>query len=249
MRKQEEDRPAARSYGNGVRVFDMIVDERRRTADLLATLTTEQLRQPSLCRVWTVHDVAAHLVSYLRHGQPKLYLGMLATAADLDAVNVRLTRREARRPTHEIIELLRRRADSRISMPRSGYDPVLTDLLLHDLDIRVPLGIPRSTPEHRLWLAFDHLTTRPALGFGLGSRLRDLRLVATDTGWAHGAGSPVRGPAEALLLAMSGRTVGFDRLDGAGVPLLRHRVASPPRHGPGRRIAMALALLANPLAG
>jgi len=233
-------------YGRWVRVYDMIVDQRRRTADLLASLTADQLRQSSLCREWTVHDVAAHLVTFLRHGQVKLYLGMLATGADLDAVNIRLTRREARRPSHEIIELLRRWADSRVSMPRSGYDPVLADLVLHDLDIRVPLGIPRSTPEHRLWLAFDHLTTKPALGFGLGSRLQDLRLVATDTGWAHGAGPLVRGPAEALLLAISGRTVGFDQLDGAGVPLLQHRVTWPPRAAPGRRIATALGLLAKP---
>jgi uncharacterized protein (TIGR03083 family) len=228
-----------------VGVFDLMVDERRRAADLLASLTVDQLRQPSLCGEWTVHDVAAHLITYLRHGQAKLYLGLLVTAADIDQVNLRLTRREARRPSHEIIDRLRRWADSRVTMPRSGYEPMLVDLVLHDLDIRVPLGIPRSTPEQRLWLAFDHLTTRPALGFSMGSRLRDLRVVATDTGWAHGAGPSVRGTAEALLLAMSGRTVAFDDLDGDGVPLLRHRVTSPPRTAPGRRIARALGVLAS----
>jgi uncharacterized protein (TIGR03083 family) len=224
----------------------MIVDERHRAADLLASLTPDQLRQPSLCGAWTVHDVAAHLITYLRHGQAKLFLGMLVTAADLDQVNLRLTRREARRPSHEIIELLRRRAECRISMPRSGYNPVLTDLVLHDLDIRIPLDIPRSTPEQRLWVAFDHLATKPALGFSMGSRLRDLRLVATDTGWTHGAGPLVRGSAEALLLAMGGRTVGLDDLDGDGVPLLRRRLTSPPRVPPRRRVATALAILASP---
>jgi uncharacterized protein (TIGR03083 family) len=229
-----------------MRVLEMIVDERRRAADLLAGLEPGQLRQPSLCVGWTVHDIAAHLLSYLHFGRTKLNLGLLLTAADPDRLNVLLTRREARRPSHEIIELLRRRAGSRISVPRSGHDPVLTDLVLHDLDMRVPLGIARATPEERLRVAFQHLTAEPALGFAMGSRLRDLRLVATDTGWAAGAGAPVRGPAEAVLLAASGRTVAFDALDGDGVPILRQRVATPSRTTPGRRTAHALALLVSP---
>jgi hypothetical protein len=77
----------------------------------------------------------------------------------------------------------------------------------------------------------------------MGSRLRDLRLVATDTGWAYGAGALVRGPAEALLLAMSGRPVALDDLDGDGVPVLRQRVTSPVRPAPARRIATAFAIL------
>jgi uncharacterized protein (TIGR03083 family) len=224
----------------------MIVDERRRTADMLASLTADQLRQPSLCSGWTVHDVAAHLTTFLRFGQAKLYLGILATAANIDKVNIELTRRAAGRSSGEIIELLRRRARSRVTIPRSGYDPVLTDLMLHDLDIRVPLGIPRPTPEERLRVAFNHLTAKPSPGFSMGSRLRDLRLVATDTGWTHGSGAPVRGSTDALLLCMSGRRAAFDQLDGGGVPLLCSRVTSPVTDGPGRRIATVLAVLTSP---
>jgi uncharacterized protein (TIGR03083 family) len=229
-----------------MRVLEMIVDERRRAADLLDGLAPDQLRQPSLCAGWTVHDIAAHLLSYLRFGRTKLYLGLLLTAADLDRINLRLTRWEARRPSPEIVDLLRRRAGCPITMPRYGHDSVLTDIMLHDLDMRLPLGIPRASPEERLRVAFDHLTGEPALGFAMGSRLRGLRLVATDTGWAAGTGAPVRGPVEAVLLAASGRTVAFEALDGDGVPLLRHRVTAPSRTTPGRRTADALALLVSP---
>ena len=38
-----------------------IDDQRRRTADLLATLTDDQWDHPSLCEGWTVRHVAAHL--------------------------------------------------------------------------------------------------------------------------------------------------------------------------------------------
>ncbi len=225
----------------------MIVDERRHIADLLSTLAPGQLRTPSLCQGWTVHDVAAHLCTFLRFGQVKLYLGIVATAADLDRVNLWLTQRAARRSDEEIIELLRRGAGSRFTVPRSGYDPVLTDLVLHDLDIRIPLGIPRDLAEERLAVAFHHLTLRASPGFAMGSRLDGLRFTATDTGWDRGAGAPVRGPAETLLLGIGGRAAVLDGLSGEGVPLLRQRLAAPQRAGALRRLAGPLGLLARPL--
>lgn len=220
--------------------------ERRRAADLLGGLPAEQLRQPSLCTGWTVHDIAAHWVTFLHYGQLKLYVGLLRTVADLDDLNRRLTRWEARRSSQELIDLLRSRATSRFTPPRLGYDSVLTEMVLHDLDIRVPLGIARETPEERLRLAFDHLTTAPALGFGVGSRLAGLRLVATDTGWANGAGAPVRGPAEAVLLAAAGRSAGLEALEGDGVPILRHRLATQLRPTAGRRVANLVAAMIRP---
>lgn len=229
-----------------MRVYDLIADERRRAADLLAGLTDGQLCRPSLCAGWTVHEVGAHLTTFLRLGQAKLYVGILTTGGNIDYVNRWLTRRAARRPTGEIVAALRRNAGARTTIPRSGYDPVLADLVLHDLDIRRPLGIDRPVPEERLWVTFEHLTKRPAPGFTMGSRLRGLRLVATDTGWTHGSGPSVRGDAEDLLLAIGGRAVAPDALDGDGVPLLRRRVSSPPRRGLGRRLAPVLNVLVDP---
>ncbi|HWM00987.1 MAG TPA: maleylpyruvate isomerase family mycothiol-dependent enzyme [Actinophytocola sp.] len=239
--------PAAATYRGGMRVFDMLVDERRRMADMLATLSAEQFHRPSLCTGWTVHDVAAHLVTYLRFGQLKLYTGILATAADFDRINLALTRYEARRASHEIVERLRRHSGSRVTIPRSGYDPVLADLVLHDLDVRTPLGIARTIPEDRLWVTFNHLTSAPAPGFLVGDRLDGLHLWATDTGWTHGTGAPVCGPAESLVLAAGGRTAALDDLAGDGVPLLRERILTPrPKPGPLRRLIRPFSLLWRP---
>ena len=52
-----------------------------------------------------------------------------------------------------------------------------------------------------------------------------LRLEATDIDWAHGSGPTVRGSAEALLLAMTGRTAALRHLDGDGVGALGGRAA------------------------
>jgi Mycothiol maleylpyruvate isomerase N-terminal domain len=45
-----------------VDAFAEIADERRGLAALLSELTGEQQATQSLCRGWSVHDVAAHLV-------------------------------------------------------------------------------------------------------------------------------------------------------------------------------------------
>ncbi|PMR61410.1 hypothetical protein C1A38_08805 [Verrucosispora sp. ts21] len=229
-----------------MRVFDMIVDERHRAADLLDGLTAEQLRRPSLCAGWTVHDVAAHLTTYLRFGQLKIYAAIVTTGADFDRFNLRLTRRAARLPIEEIVATLRRHAGSRTTIPRSGYDPVLTDVLLHDLDMRVPLNIARDIPEERLRVAFRHLTDQPSPGYTMGDRLHGLRLEATDTGWTHGSGPVVRGRAEALLLGIGGRPWAFDQLTGDGLALLRTRVQNRTRPGTIRRLMAPLRVLASP---
>lgn len=242
----EEGRPGNLSYGREMRVYDMIVDERRRAADLLAGLTVDQLRTPSLCTGWTMHDLAAHLVSFLRFGQVKLYLGIAATGADLDRVNVTLTRWYAKRGSDTLIGQLRRNASSRTTIPRSGYDPVLADIVLHDLDIRRPLGIPRILSEERLWVAYQHLAAKPSPGFALGGRLRGLRLVADDAGWDHGTGAVVRGDAEPLVLAMGGRSSALDELTGDGVPVLRERLESATKMRPAQRLGKVLGVLVSP---
>src|SRR5665648_501152 len=65
------------------------------------------------------------------------------------------------------------------------------------------------------------VSTDPVLG--APSRIKGLRLTATDVDWSVGDGEEVTGAAEALILAMSGREVVLPELVGPGVARLAAR--------------------------
>jgi uncharacterized protein (TIGR03083 family) len=207
-----------------VDTFAEIADERRSLAALMSGLTGEQQATQSLCSEWSVRDVVGHLVVPLEVGTPKFALAVLASRGNFHRANVRLAREQARRPFGEIIEVLRRKADSRFTPPGSGPEAPLTDLLVHGLDIRWPLGLPRDIPEARLRTSLTYLTAAPVDGLVPKGALEGLRFAADDITWAHGDGPTVNGTAEALLLAITGRTTALGHLSGDGVPTLRGRL-------------------------
>ena len=208
--------------------FVEIADERRGLADLMSGLTGEQQAVQSLCREWSVRDVVAHLVVPLEVSMPKFALAMVACGGSFDRANVRLAREQARRPFDEIIAVLRGKAEVRFTPPGSGPEAPLTDLLVHGLDVRWPLGLTRDVPEERLHKSLTHLTTASARGIVSKGTLAGLRLEAEDIRWAHGSGPTVSGSAEALLLAITGRATALGHLDGDGVATLRARLAGKP---------------------
>jgi uncharacterized protein (TIGR03083 family) len=103
----------------------------------------------------------------------------------------------------------------------------MLDLLVHGQDITVPLGRERPMPSQAAAVA---ATRAWALNwpFRTRRRLRGLQLVATDTSWTVGTGSPLQGPIADQLLLLTGRPVDPARFTGAGVEALR-RVGVPTR--------------------
>jgi hypothetical protein len=61
-------------------------------------------------------------------------------------------------------------------------------------------------------LVFDAMTPRSLRYFG--TDLSGVRLEATDLDWSHGAGAPVRGLAQHLLLVVCGRRLPPGLLEG-----------------------------------
>ena len=197
-----------------------IADERRRIADLIDTLSPAQLAVPSLCAAWTVQQVAGHLLVTL--APPA---GLVVPRAILRSgfrphqAGARLAVAAADRPPAELARALRAAAG-----PRSRQPAVLTDLQAHGQDMRRPLGLPHGLALDRLRTSLDFLTGGRAWGFTPRRRLAGLSFEATDLDWHWGTGPVVAGPAEALMMVMTGRAAALGDLDGPGVRPLTARI-------------------------
>jgi uncharacterized protein (TIGR03083 family) len=214
-------------------------DYRRLVKDELADFSTflhgldeDQWDSPSLCEGWRVRDVVGHIcVGY----QMKLttfpvmlakYKGDVARGSHEMSVEFG----SSHTPTEmlAVFDAYAAEADS-VRRGLTRVIPVrdrMTDHLIHQEDVRRPLGIPREIPVERLVAALDAL---PQIGGFLKSKktVAGLRFASTDLAWTWGTGPEVRGPADSLVLAMSGRPVGLDALEGEGVAELATRI----KHG------------------
>jgi uncharacterized protein (TIGR03083 family) len=177
--------------------------EREDFAGLLTTLTEEQWAAPSLCPGWTVRDVAAHTVGYLGQSLGTLTVNMVRHRGDVDRLNDRLLSEYSDLEPVRLIELMHRRAAPSGAAALYGGRVALIECVVHQQDIRRPLGMPRSIPEDALRASLNYARISPVIGGA--RRTRGVRLEATDMEWAAGNGRVVRGSGEALLLAMTGR--------------------------------------------
>ncbi|HVK27660.1 MAG TPA: maleylpyruvate isomerase family mycothiol-dependent enzyme [Nocardioides sp.] len=200
-----------------VDVHALLAAERAELVALLRGLTDEQWDTPSLCAGWRVREVAGHL---LHDTIPiRTYAGIVARERfGVDRVNDTLAAKAAAMPTAAIIDKL---VEAPKHFSRRAPKVILADMIVHQQDIRRPLGLPRTIAADRLRMALDH----PDPFAFPKRRTRGLRFTATDLDWSNGDGPEVRGPGEALALAIVGRPVVLDELEGDGVGILRRRIA------------------------
>lgn len=196
----------------------------------LHSLAPQQWDAPSLCRGWKIRHVVGHMC--LGSTMSPLALPVRALPYGFNIAKASSKESYKHGEHHGPDELLE--TFDRVLLgdePRPGLGKVappnewFVDKLIHNQDIRRPIGVTREIPSEHLVAAIDVL---PGLGGFLKSKrhTRGLRFVATDIDHAVGDGPEVRGPAEPLILAMSGRAVGLDELEGEGVEVLRERIAS-----------------------
>jgi uncharacterized protein (TIGR03083 family) len=202
-----------------------ITAARHELADQLDTLDETAWNTPSLCGAWTVKEVVGHLVMSLTTPIPKIMLSVAGNGFSFDKANDKLSRKTAdEKSPAELIAALRANAGKKIKPPGMGPSAPLSDITIHSADIRRPLGLPAVVPGNRAEAILDFLAKSKAQGFVAKGRLAGLRFEATDIDWNSGTeGQLVRGPSEALILALSGRDVALDDLEGDGVVTLRSR--------------------------
>ena len=99
---------------------------------------------------------------------------------------------------------------------------MLGETVVHGEDIRRPVGIERHYPNTTLTTVADYYqdSDLPVLA---KRRVSGLQLTATDGPFTAGAGPRVSGTTLALVMAMAGRALYCDELEGDGVAILRER--------------------------
>lgn len=205
-------------------IFDHVARTRRELADFLAGLDEAGWAAPTLCSGWTVREVAGHLVSPLVLSTPQVFAAYARRGFRFHVLMDRVARAQAKRPTAEIIGLLRDRADDGFVPPLAGERAILVDVTIHQMDIRWPQkSPPRVDPSVALTLLNFMVSGNVVLRVANRYRFAGVRFETDDLPWSSGAGPVVRGPADAMLLAMFGRPAGLDRLTGEGVAVLRAR--------------------------
>lgn len=184
-------------------------------ADLLDTLPDAQWNTPSLCADWRVREVVARLTMPVRYSPAQFGIELRDCDGDFTLLSNRLASRDAALPASDLVGNLRDETMHRWSPPGGGPIGALNHVVIHGLDITVPLGVSRRSPDDTLRAVLDDLTrggTHAHFGFDVDG----LSLRATDMDWSFGSGTPVTGAAEHLALLVCGRQLPADRIDGDG---------------------------------
>ena len=200
-------------------VWSLVHAERAALIQHLEDLDDAQWEEPSLCRAWTVHDVVAHLVDTARTTRLGFAIGLARARFDFDRQNARGVERHRGASPQETLQRLRQVA-ARRSTPPAPLDSRLVEAVVHGEDIRRPLGLTRSYPREAVVRSLRLQARTPASFGGAKELVSRVRLTATDDDVSIGDGPDVSGSALALLLAISGRSVAMDDLDGPGVAAL-----------------------------
>ena len=189
--------------------------------DLLAGASDQRWDTASLCDGWRVRHVIAHLTMPARYAEEEFMAELQRCEFDFTRLSNEIAERDAQVPTDDLVANLRSDVMQHWTPPGGGYHGALNHVVIHGLDVTVPLGVPRRCPDETITVVLDDLTHgggHAHFGLDVGGR----RLEATDLDWAYGAGTELRGAAEDLALALTGRVVPDGRV--VGRPLRR---ASP----------------------
>lgn len=200
-------------------LWPTIVEARRSLLSTFEQLDEDLWEIESLCRGWTVRQILAHLVLAARPPAWRYVAAVARARGDFDQANHSLAVADATRPTGRLLADYREVIVHRFSPP--GWPPAapLADIVLHSLDVRIPLGIATDAPVHRYEPVLDLLFRRFGRSFTSHGR-PGVRWVATDHDWTHGDGPEVRGAMADLALTAAGRGARVDHLDGDGLPLV-----------------------------
>jgi len=187
----------------------------------LAGLDPAQWQTPSLCGRWTVRDVLAHLTATAAMTPPRFFGKFLGAGFNFSSMSDKGVKGELGVSPSETLARFKAQASSTTSPP-GPLDSWVGEAIIHSEDIRRPLGIAHTYAPAAVLRVADFYKGSNTL-IGAKNRIAGVTLHATDADWSHGSGPEVNGPLLSLVMAMTGRKVALNDLEGPGVEVLRSR--------------------------
>jgi uncharacterized protein (TIGR03083 family) len=197
--------------------------ERAALAEDLTVLSDEQWRHPSLCSEWDVEHVVAHLTASASVGPVRWIASVIGARFDFDLHNERRLAEQLGATPAETLARFRAIVASTTAAPGPAA-AWLGEVVVHAEDVRRPLGFAHAYSGDATTAVAEFYVARN-LAVPTRTNAEGLRLKATDGSFAAGEGPLVRGTTLALIMALAGRAVYCDELEGPGVEVLRERVA------------------------
>lgn len=190
-----------------------ITSEYLALAGVLDTLSDVGWDTPSLCAGWRVREVVAHMTMPVRYSTAEFMAELQDCGGDFTRLSNVIATRDASLPASTLVDNLRDERLHHWTPPGGGSTGALNHVVIHGLDITVPLGVKRRAPDETVRVVLDDLThggTHAHFGFDLDG----LSLRATDMDWSFGSGMPISGTADDLALLICGRTLPPGRIHG-----------------------------------
>ena len=182
-------------------------------ADLLAAASGAQWDARSLCEGWRVREVIAHLTMAARYPEQEFMAELQRHGFDFTRLSNAVASRDGQLPAGQLVTCLRSETMAHWTPPGGGYHGALNHVVIHGLDVTVPLGVPRVSPDETIRVVLDDLTHGGGHAhFGMAVAGRCLQ--ASDLDWSYGSGAALRGAAGDLAAALCGRALPPRRLDG-----------------------------------
>jgi uncharacterized protein (TIGR03083 family) len=202
--------------------WPQIHSERRALLADLQTISEADWTKPSLCAPWTIRDVFGHITDTARMSPPRFFIKFARAGFSFDRMFNSAIARERQGSSSDALGRFRAIID-RTGSPPGPIDAMLGEIIVHGEDIRRPLGLSYVHRMEDVTRTADFYKGSNLL-IGAKTRIQDLTVRATDTGWSTGSGPEIAGPMISLVLAMTGRGTALSDLTGDGVEVLKGRI-------------------------
>jgi hypothetical protein len=107
---------------------------------------------------WRVREVIAHMTMAARYSEKEFMAELRRCDFDFSRLSNQIAAWDANLPTSELVANLRTDVMHHREQPGGGIYGALNHVVIHGLDVTVPLGVPCRSPDKTIRVVLDDLT-------------------------------------------------------------------------------------------